>query len=535
MPPSTSEAKHSVLGIVLLFGLVLAAGCGLSWANLDARAGRHDLFMDETIFFDNVTAIYRAAGVRNTTEALLVGPDQRYGQIGFLICAATGAIPYQAGDESALVLAIRSTCLVCLLTSYLLFGLCLLRLAPQRPWLALGTVTMCLVLPGTVYYGTMPKPEPFQLLAIALFAWTALGRGNCTGWPALFLGMAFGAKISTLPLLVVWAPLVWWDCRNSPCRLGDLVRTGSWMTAGAVLAEPAILLNIKSYLASTFLNTTHGADRAEIGVGAWMRFIGDGLLGYSGAALAGFVAALTGLVIWQGSTSIRRHGTAILEQPGAAQAFLFFAGGGLTLTLVLFQVHRLWHFYLHPGLVLLIFGGAFALTWENAINRWIRVGLILAILGFISQGLTDQHRKVTKLAHRSQGADYQLQDRTYRQVLELIHRFIDGSGERLGVIIDPYLWDPGELPWMHRVCAWGPRYPWAYPGSVAFIGPKLNPLTAPVPPMRSDLDDIATARADLERALAGPNPNWAIWSRGDASMPLLVLVRPQVLRAVPPP
>jgi hypothetical protein len=60
-----------------------------------------------------------------------------------------------------------------------------------------------LTIPSTAYYSTMPKPEPFQLFFLSIFLLMHIRKQYRIQTHFIWLGLAMGAKISILPLVLV--------------------------------------------------------------------------------------------------------------------------------------------------------------------------------------------------------------------------------------------------------------------------------------------------------------------------------------------
>ncbi len=166
-----------------------------TWANLDLTDLRAGLFMDEVIPFDNIRRIITASSPEALGFAIADGGDHRYGRIFYNISALFGWLPYHLAGDPGLIIAIRSTQVALLIGAMVIFCLSLLRTWRVRVFALLAMAC----LPYTDYFLTQPKPEPTQLLWYALFMFFAVRRRFAFGWHWIFLGLAFGTKISAAP------------------------------------------------------------------------------------------------------------------------------------------------------------------------------------------------------------------------------------------------------------------------------------------------------------------------------------------------
>ena len=185
------------LGLVLIASTLLVALYFTTKANLDLTEGRYALFMDERITFDGVKELLHPKSFLAFIDTVIDGKDHRYGRILWNISALFAFIPEKLWGASGQIVAIRFTQAMIQLVAY---GLLVFTLI--RSWILRGLALLLLVaLPYTAYFATMPKPEPIQLLCLALFLAFSARNQFRFGYYWVFLGLAFGAKISTLTLL----------------------------------------------------------------------------------------------------------------------------------------------------------------------------------------------------------------------------------------------------------------------------------------------------------------------------------------------
>ncbi|MFM2092568.1 MAG: hypothetical protein RLZZ127_3057 [Planctomycetota bacterium] len=477
---------------LLLVATAALALVPMVWANLDLVGGRHMLFMDEQVVLDQVRPVLEP-GSGGFLRALVLGTDHRYGQVSTVIAAAGAAVPWWIAGEPGLIAGVRITGAVCLVLGYLLMALAVLRLRPAAGLLAWTALAAVLVLPCTVYYGAMPKPEPVQILALGGFAWAAARRGGAAGWPCLFLGAAFAAKISALPMLAGAMAAIWWTAVPGD-RWRGCLRSAAWMVVGAVVCEPAIALATGAWLKDTVLNTGHGADRPEIGPMAWLAHIHHGPHPFSSPWWAKFCAPtgdvrgplpLSGWWLWiqvLAAAALLAPAVARFSRPGvqpaaAAIGSALLVAGLFSLAAIMVGVHRLWDFYLHPGLVLAAFGAALLVprpAWARC--RW-SLGAAAAALAapWIVSGALHATAAVRHLGTRTSEPGHAIQAARYDLVRSLAASAADALGRAPVVVLDPHLWDPGTTAGFVRIHAWGPRRPWEYEGDLLVIGPEQDP------------------------------------------------------------
>ena len=106
--------------------------------------------------------------LRNFKEIFYALFDQDYylyGRLMMYFNALVSYIPFKYFGESSIVISIRMTQTVILILSYYILGMFFLNTKLQRFvfWLCVCTLR------AGVHYNCVPKPEPFQILFLALF------------------------------------------------------------------------------------------------------------------------------------------------------------------------------------------------------------------------------------------------------------------------------------------------------------------------------------------------------------------------------
>lgn len=469
------------------------------WADLDLLGVRSELFMDEWVSFDEVGRLLHATTPFEVVQGLLAGADNRYGRVFFDLLALVSWLPHRLGGDAGQMLATRLWGAGLLLVAYLV----LVRSFLTRPWSRLLALAACLFLPHTAYFAHMPKPEPLQLVFLALFLRGASARGYRGGRHWGWLGLALATKISVaplVPLFLVPLLLVTFGLRipgsdapggggpeSSPgpqaseeSALG-LPRSLFWLTAGFLLGEPIFLLGGGSrWLAWILGNTTHGADVASVGPVAWLAFLVGGWGPLPPLLMTGTLAA--GVVCW--GAWLSRGRDAWLGRGADAQALVL---SGLALTLpIMLRVQRLWGHYLHLGAVLLVVGGLLLLERLDGddpgpvgsllpARPWVRGvtgGLLLQALVFGVPASLAQYRE---LASRTRAPEFLLRRRERRAVEGLLGRLRGSREEALLVLCSPHLHPPEEVPGQRVELFWGPFRAWGREAEVVLLHDAPEP------------------------------------------------------------
>ena len=179
-----------LLSALLIIGVLALTLWGNS-GNLNPRF----LFIDEQITFYPIIKLLNPSGLDEFLWLASDGSDYRYGRILWNSIALIALIPAKLFGETGQIIASREAGVFFLLANYLLLTHTFIQ-KPAIRFLALFTL---LCLPYSSYYMSMPKPEPIMLLCAALFLFFYKKNNLTLGKPYwIFIGMAFGAKISFL-------------------------------------------------------------------------------------------------------------------------------------------------------------------------------------------------------------------------------------------------------------------------------------------------------------------------------------------------
>ena len=404
---------------ILAFVFIIVLYLVLSYiGNTDLTAGRFALFMDERITFDGVRHILHPSSITDWILSVVHGGDHRYGRSLWNSIAIFSFIPERIWGESGQIVADRMAQVFILLTAYSLFAMSFLKSWFMRFML----MAVLLVMPYTSYFMSMPKPEPLQLLFIGFFLYFYNKNEFSLKAPYwVLLGLAFGTKISTLPLIPVLLMFAYTgslDKKNISKYFEDALTALFWFLIGLCFAVPILaghiiisialymplvkyipklrkqfgmlydyaviiaigILNIiltlalykagiksglTTWLGSTILNTAHGSDRPEIWLGSWMQyFVTDWM-----EAPPILVIILLALFVAYFIASFAYESGYYSQKINAGNKFpaaILLSGFVLNVSIMV-TAHRLWGLYLFPGTVLIVVG-AFILLEKDFVN-----------------------------------------------------------------------------------------------------------------------------------------------------------------------
>jgi hypothetical protein len=460
---------------------------GFSWyANTDLTNGRYVLFMDEMITFDEVLAIYSAGSPGAWWHHVTDGGDNRYGRIFWMVEAFLAYLPYKFGGEPALIIGERMVC-----AALEVFAIVILAFSWVRvPLLRLVAVVIACWLPYTWYFATMPKPEPLQLVFLALFLALVRREGLSAPRKWALLGLAMGAKISVLPFVALLWGLVllgdWLRLRDGVLALRDAAILQAWRASafalGMVVAVPILVSDFSRYLRSTFLNRGHGADNDATGPLDWLRMVNDLFFYTDYAFIPALAAVIAALAIWLFPYGKRLREVVEVTRWERSPALLLLGGMAL-IGPILLTVTRVWPQYLVVGSILLIIGLIGVLEW--ILERGGRRGQAAAVLVVVAvlphtalKMVPDAVANFRYLAHRTVADQYRRDHARYEWVVASIEADnLMRLGEKVEVHFDPNQFLPSVPQNVQYVRYWGTFRGWGkgYPYVISLVDSAYFP------------------------------------------------------------
>ena len=469
------------------------------------------LDMDERIIFDGVWSLLHPADLNSWLYTLRDGGDLRYGR-GFWNTAALFALVpgYLFGEQGAIV-SIRLLYQTLLFAAYLNLARVLLPLGRKR---TAACLLVLVLLPSTSYLATAPKPEPLIMFLISIvFVRTAKSK-RLDVISFVLLGFVWGLKISTAPLLFVVAVMFLMQLKKEQFELNTALKTISnsflafligWVVCtpfcftflwplialsifisviskrkfvrvnrrklaivhtaflsssvalGTFFLAPSLSTNLDRWLNFTIRNTAHGSDSSSVTASSWLGYLKDQYL------VIDFQLQLAGIfglaVIAIGF--IRRK----IALTDSASLLLPTLTAGLTLTIpIVYKVQRLWPYYLHVGLALVLVSviGMFKVSAAKDAKRssrtlhiagWLIIGIFVWSQGASTANATKNRWETTKTLFDSLLlTDLEIKDEIDEQVLI--------QGDMLRIALDPiYLSLPVDDRYSYSNF-WGPFVGW---------------------------------------------------------------------------
>lgn len=363
--------NHPIEVLFSILFLTLAAILNLQFlegSNLNFTFSGHD----EYLTVREVYSILQPLSLKHFIMAIISGDVLYYGRIVFYIDAFFAFIPYKIWGIDGMVYAIRMTHVI-----ELLLGVLLMNSFIKTNVGKCFFIFNVLILYYSAYFIMVPKPEPLQLLLLAIFIIKADKVNWQFGWHFIWLGMAYGVKfniLSVLPLLFI-LPYV-----NGYKKFGGLIKSFFAFLSGVIVAIPCLILTplkpifFQTYIKRTFGNSSHYDDTGV----SFMTWMEKGWLGaYNGGLLLGLVLLL--VICWICFLGVKNY----LKNRKIENSFvLILLGLGLLLPVILFT-ERLWPHYLWTGHVFLLLGIG-VLSNQNIKYTTVLLYLLITIGGIIS-------------------------------------------------------------------------------------------------------------------------------------------------------
>ena len=497
-------------------------------ANTDLIDGRFALFMDERITFDGVQRIITPGGFTEFLLAVFDGGDHRYGRSLWNSLAIVSIIPNNLLGEGGQIVASRMLQIILILASYSIISFGLLQ-----SWILRFTLlVVVLLIPFSTYFMTIPKPEPLQLLFISIFFYFYIKSSTGFSWYWVFLGLAFGTKISLLPILplfVILSLIVSSKWSTSLVSIKSVSTAVFAFSLGLSIAVPILLPfvllcstgcygihrfymqnilkksiitiftfgyfclvfyicmgPIKTWLSSTILSTTHGSDRASINILSWFEFFVDHWMVSPYYINIIFLSLIVLYLILQSIDLMSKKSFFVSDKTTAM--VILIAGIFLNLTIMLFT-NRLWGLYLFTGSIIAIFGMLILIDKDISdepsadegcifyITRYLGY-LIIFMLQFIAiyYWLPNVVNELRQYSVRTSKSEYLQQYSSYQEYSTFLEHYVSDSDQPLFAMFSPWLFPPLSNDRYEIVEFYGPFNDWHKEPDIIIFA-KINTLT----------------------------------------------------------
>ena len=364
------ELIFSILFIALSIVLNLQF---LEGSNINTTIAGHD----EYIAVKEVYSILHPASLKHFIMAVISGNALYYGRIMFYVDAFFAFLPFKIWGVTGMVLSIRMFHALCLLTALLILSHTFLSTQKQKLLFFMG----CFCLYFTMYFIMMPKPEPLQLLFLALFLKLFKSSNWSFGKHFIYLGIAYGLKFNViiiLPLLFL-LPII----KNGNLSIKNQIWPGIlsffYTVLGIVVAIPCLILSpikpifLSTYLHETFGGTEKGYDNAALTFNDWMTSgLGGSYLGHGSLAYP-FMVLVVVLIFLQFKKAFKTKDFS---------SFLILTIGLLLAMVIMLKTKRLWPHYLWTAYIFMWIGIISTLPLKiDTLLLKFKFTLILVFLG----------------------------------------------------------------------------------------------------------------------------------------------------------
>jgi hypothetical protein len=390
MNPRNLLLKYPVEAIFSFLFLIIA--CVINLQFLDgANINRHITGHDEYLTIREVYSIFEPISFKHFIMAIISGDIIYYGRVMFYVDALISWIPYKMGGIEAMVFSIRTIHSLFILMALLILNSTFIKGKLYSFLFLFG----CLGLHFTWYFIQMPKPEPIQLLFLALFFRYFIKNNFNYGTYFIWLGLAFAAKFNVIVLLpfIFLLPIINNWSSNILIHSKNTFKGLAWFFTGFFMGIPCLLLSpiqpmfLESYIEKTILGSKKTYDNIDLSIYDWMR---EGL-GYSylGNSWASYLFLLTSLII------MIYLGYNFIKNKKMELSFVLIVCGLALTMIIMFTTKRLWPHYLWTGYVFIWLGLIKYIDYLNLkINKNVySTGMFfffsLSMYGFLKNSLNE--------------------------------------------------------------------------------------------------------------------------------------------------
>ncbi len=349
----------------------------LEGANVNYTFSGHD----EYLTVREVFSILNPASFKHFFMGIVAGDVLFYGRMMFYVDAFFAFLPFKMFGINGLVFSIRMMHVL-----YLFFGLAILARTFLKNEISRAVFYLVVL---TWYYSAyfimIPKPEPLQLLVLAMFLYFGLKNNWAYGKHFILLGLGYGLKFNVLMILPLFFLLPFF---TKQFNFKNAFLSGIYFFAGVLIAVPALLLSpikpvfLKGYLQATFGNTKHYDDSVTT-VSGWLS---DGLFKfYSGNSILGVVVLIVFFV------SMMVSFFHFIKKKQIPSSLIVSLVGFCLLAPVILLTNRLWSHYLWTGSVFMMLGLIAFLDsslYELKRGKWIQFSVYLIFLVISASSLS---------------------------------------------------------------------------------------------------------------------------------------------------
>lgn len=219
---------------LIIFAIYTVFAILLNSQGLDGFVGLTNSFsaFDEIYSIREVYNILESKSLKEWVLNIIAGNGYVYGRFIYACNALLCFIPYSIFGLKGLVFTMRMAhCL------YLFFGFYLIVKYLNKDYTnRILSLMVLVVLPVTLYFMGIPKPEPMQILLLGLF----FNLKTKYNWAWLFLGLAFGTKISVAFSVLFIAGIEMYYSLKAK-NIKSIWLKGCYALLGVIIALPGLI------------------------------------------------------------------------------------------------------------------------------------------------------------------------------------------------------------------------------------------------------------------------------------------------------
>lgn len=435
--------------IEILFSIVfltIAAILNLQFlegANINRAIAGHD----EYLTVREVYSILNPLSFKHFILAVIGGDILYYGRVVFYTDALFAYVPYKIWGLPGMVYAIRMTHAIWLLVGLLILNATFFKRHLDKFLFLFGSFGLYY----TLYFIQMPKPEPLQLVFLALFIRGMLKHEYRFGFHFIWLGLAYAAKVNVLVILpfmfLIPAYMHWGDGVKQVVVKG--FKSVFWFFAGFFIGMPCLLLTpiqpvyLQTYLKKTIFGAERDYDDSSLTVFDW---IGSGLGGnYFGQPGLGYLFLI--LTIIMGTVV----GIQFLFKRKAAPSFLILMMGLIFTLSVMVLSKRLWPHYIWTGFIFLWLG-AIVFLIHSKVELLKKYGITILLLFWGFSAFPFYKHSLKSYLNREKQEDTQKLIKDSKA----LYSYLEANYQGKNIALDGTVW----YPYKHFVLA-NPYHPFA--------------------------------------------------------------------------
>ena len=266
--------SHPIEILFSILFLTLAAILNLQFlegANINRSITGHD----EYLTVREVYSILNPLSWKHFILAIIGGDVMYYGRVVFYTDALFAYIPYKIWGLEGMVYAIRMTNSIWLLLGLLILNNSFLKDNFHKFLFLFGSFSLSY----TLYFIQMPKPEPLQLVFLALFVREFKKKEYQFGLHFIWLGLAFAAKVNALLILpfMFFIPIVHYWSKGIKRNIHQCLKGLTFFFTGFFIGMPCLLLSpikpiyLQTYLKKTIFGAEKSYDDAKLTAIEWIK------------------------------------------------------------------------------------------------------------------------------------------------------------------------------------------------------------------------------------------------------------------------